>query len=249
MKHSSFSNRVLLVSKVVALTAVAMVGFGCADAVTFSRNAQSEGIGQFQQGDYVDASASFANAARQNPRDYLSYFYLGQSYQAMSEYQQAIGAYRSSLDVMPLTLKGNQDLATRYSAMDSLAQCIAKGGTASEEIAAREKKLSEKPSAGESVDDQWMLAKIYRYAGDADAAIEAYSKCVLVDPSRFAIAKEAGLYMYALGQNDRASYTLKKAYAVKTDDGQVNATLVKLGVVISTPKDLGAETHSLFWPA
>jgi tetratricopeptide (TPR) repeat protein len=229
MKHSSIPDGIFLVSKLVCLSSLALVGFGCADAVTFSRNSQSEGIGQYQDGDYVDASASFANATHQNPRDYLSYFYLGQSYQAMSSYQQALGAYRTCLDVMPMTPKGQQDLSVKYQAMDSLAQCIAKGGTSAEETLTMEKKVDAKTS---STDDRWMLAKIYRYSGDADAAIEAYSKCVLIDPKRFDIAKEAGLYEMALGQTDRASYTLKKAYAVKSDDDQVNSALRKLGVVV-----------------
>ncbi len=228
MKQSPPVRTLFITAKLLCLSSLALVGFGCADALTFSKNAQSEGITQFQAGDYVDASASFANAARQNPRDYKSYFYLGQSYQEMHSYQQALGAYRSCLDTMPLTIEGKQDLGVKYQALDSFAQCIAKGGTSAEETAAMEKKVAGKPS----VDDQWLLAKIYRYSGDADAAIEAYDKCVLVDPSRFAIAKEAGLYEYALGQNDRASSTLKKAYAVRPDDQLVNDTLRKLGVVV-----------------
>jgi tetratricopeptide (TPR) repeat protein len=196
--------------------------------MTFSRDAKHDGILLYQDADYVDASASFANAAKQNPRDYQCYFYLGASYQALGSYQQAIGAYRSCLDVIPLTMAGKKDLATQYKTLDSLALCIAKGGTCAQEIEAMEKKNAGKASA----DDQWLLAKVYRYSGDADAAIEAYSKAVLIDRQRFEIAKEGGLYEAALGQNDRASSTLKKAYAVNPDDDQVNDALRKLGVVV-----------------
>jgi tetratricopeptide (TPR) repeat protein len=200
---------------------------GCADSVTYSKNANREGMALYAQSDYVDASAALADAARQNPRDYNSFYYLGACYQAMGSNQQAISAYRSCLEVMPLTLAGKQDTQMKFRAMDSLAMAIAKSATCGEETAALESKC-----AGRAiVDDQWLLAKIYRYSGDADAAVESYSKAVLIDGSRFEIAKEAGLYEAVLGQNDRASITLKKAYTVNPNDDQVNDALHRLGVV------------------
>src|SRR6185295_12663575 len=63
--------------------------FGCADVITYSRDAQREGIKLYRQGDYADAAGAFRNALRQNPRDYQSYYYLGASYEAMTQYQQA----------------------------------------------------------------------------------------------------------------------------------------------------------------
>jgi tetratricopeptide (TPR) repeat protein len=210
------------------LCAVLIVGYGCGpEAFTYAKEAHKEGMDLYQEGDYVDASAAFANATRQNPRDYPSYFYLGASYQAMGSYQQSISAYRSCLDTMTLSLAGKQDTAMRYRAMDSLAMVIAKSATSADETAAMERKC-----AGRAlVDDQWLLAKIYRYSGDADAAVEAYDKAVLIDGSRFEIAKEAGLYEKVLGQNDRAALTLKRAYAVNQSDDQVNDALHQLGVV------------------
>ena len=128
---------------------------------------------------------------------------------------------------MPLTLAGKQDIAMKFRAMDSLAMVIAKSATSADETAIMEKKCAGKAS----VDDQWLLAKIYRYSGDADAAVEAYDKAVLIDGSRFEISKEAGLYEAALGQNDRAALTLKKAYVANQNDDQVNDALHRLGVV------------------
>jgi tetratricopeptide (TPR) repeat protein len=209
------------------LSSLLIAGFGCAEAITFSKDAHNEGMSLYQQGDYVDASAAFANAVRQNPRDYPSYFYLGASYQAEGSYQQSISAYRSCLDTMPLSLAGKQDTAMKYRAMDALAMVIAKSATSADETAELEKKCAGRAS----VNDQWLLAKIYRYSGDADAAVEAYDKAVLIDGSRFEITKEAGLYEAVLGQNDRASLTLKKAYVINPDDDQVNAALHRLGVV------------------
>ena len=213
----------------ITLSTLLLTEFGCAgsESLTYAKDASRQGMSLYQDGDYVDASAAFNSATRQNPRDYPSYYYLGACYQAMGSTQQAISAYRSCLNIMPMTLDGKRDLNLRYKTMDALAMMIAKSATCNEETASMEKKCAGKAS----VDDQWMLAKIYRYSGDADAAVEAYNKAVLVDPSRFEITKEAGLYEAVLGQNDRAAFTLKKAYAVRTDDAQVNAALRKLGIV------------------
>ena len=112
--------------------------------------------------------------------------------------------------------------------MDNLAQCIAKTKTGvADEVAAVRKRDAAQPNAG----DEWYLAKIYRYSLDPDSAIEAYTAAVLLDPSRFDIAKEAGLYEEGLGQNQKAATTLKAAYADNQDDEQVNAALRRLGVV------------------
>jgi tetratricopeptide (TPR) repeat protein len=224
------SNRTLIRIAIqgLLLSTVLIVGYGCGpEAFTYAKEAHKEGMDLYQEGDYVDASAAFANAVRQNPRDYNSYFYLGASYQAMGSYQQSISAYRSCLDTMTLTLEGKQDNAMKFRAMDSLAMVISKSATNADETTAMEKKCAGQPL----VDDQWLLAKIYRYSGDADAAVLAYDKAVLLDGSRFEISKEAGLYEKVLGQNDRAALTLKKAYAVNQTDDQVNDALHQLGVV------------------
>ncbi len=213
------------------LTAAALLAAaGCAgpEVFTYAKDARAQGLADYNTGDYVNAAAAFANATRQDPRDYQSFYYLGASHQATGDYQQAIGAYRSSLDVAPLTLAGKQDVGLHYRTRDGLAQCIAKSGTSSDEETTLEKQVAAHPD----VDDQWMLAKIYRYAGQADEAVEAYSKAVLLDPGRFDVTKEAGLYEEGLKQNDRAAFSLKKAYADNPNDDEVNAALRRLGVVV-----------------
>jgi tetratricopeptide (TPR) repeat protein len=219
-----------LTVQLALVSCILIAGVGCADTLTYAKNASHEGMDLYQQADYLDAAVAFQSATRQNPRDYMSFYYLGLCYQAMGSTQESISAYRSCMDVMPLTLAGKEDLGMHYKVMDLLAMAIAKSATCSQETTEMEAKC-----AGRAlVDDQWMLAKIYRYSGDADAAIESYNKAVLIDPTRFDIAKEAGLYEAALGQNDKAALTLKKAYAVKSDDDQVNDALHRLGVVTGT---------------
>ena len=229
-------------SLVRALAVLVMVAVtGCVgDALPYANNARAEGQSLYQKGDYVNAAAAFTNATRQDPRDYRSFYYLGSCYQATGDYQQAIGAYRSCEAIRPMTLAGRQDAATRYQVMDNLAQCLAKSRTGSaDEVADIERRSA---ADGPNVDDVWMTAKIHRYSGDADAAIETYTKATLLDPKRFDIAKEAGLYEEGLGQTKQAATTLKMAYAVNPNDEQVNAALRRLGVVLGPslrdPSDL-----------
>jgi tetratricopeptide (TPR) repeat protein len=232
MTHNSFIKSVRITAQSLLMGVVLVAGFGCAetDTVTFAKNANRDGMALYQDSNYLDASVAFKSATRQNPRDYNSFYYLGLCYHQLGSNQEEIAAFRACLDVMPLSLAGKQDTAMRYKAMDSLAMAIAKSATCGQETADMEAKCAGKAA----VDDQWMLAKIYRFSGDADAAIEAYNKAVLIDSTRFDIAKEAGLYEAALGQNDKAAATLKKAYAQKSDDDQVNDALHRLGVVTGT---------------
>ena len=238
MNLSTVKSTVNLAARSLLVSAILIGGYGCADSLTYARNANREGVALYNQAEYLDASVAFKSATRQDPRDYNSFFYLGACYQAIGSNQQAISAYRSCLDVMPMTLAGKQDIGMKYKTMDALAMSIAKSATVAQETTEMEAKCAGRAS----VEDQWMLAKVYRFSGDADAAVEAYNKAVLIDPTRFDVSKEAGLYEAALGQNDKAALTLKKAYAVKNDDDQVNDALHKLGVVTGT----GVREESIF---
>jgi tetratricopeptide (TPR) repeat protein len=228
---SFISKKYLVVGASAMLAGSLLIGVtGCGDALIYAKESSRQGMELYNQGDYGQAAVTFANATRQDPRDYRSYYYMGASYEANHAYQQAISAYKSCLDVMPLTLEGKNNVAFRNHTIDSLATAISKSATHSEEALALEQKANGKAS----VEDMWLLAKVYRYGGDADAAIDAYNKVVLVAPDNFTIAKEAGLYEADLGQNNRASFALKKAFAINPADQQVADALRRLGVVGSS---------------
>jgi tetratricopeptide (TPR) repeat protein len=226
---SRYTKTILLLAANAVIASSLLIGAtGCADALTYAKDANRDGMALYNEGNYTEATAAFANATRQDPRDYKSYYYMGASCEAEHQYQRAISAYRSCLDVMPLTLEGKNNVLFRYRAIDSLATAISKSESQHVETVALEQKCAGKAS----VEDQWMLAKVYRYTGDADAAIEAYNKAVRIDPEHFAIAKEAGLYEQGLGQTQAATYALKKAYAINPNDQQVSDALRRLGVVV-----------------
>ena len=240
---NSLSKYVLIAANAVIASSLLLGSAGgCADALTYAKDARRDGMSLYNEGNYTEATAAFANATRQDPRDYRSYYYLGASNEAEHQYQRAISAYHSCLDVMPLTLEGKNNVAFRNRAIDSLATAISKSESQHEETTSLEQKCAGKAN----VEDQWLLAKIYRYTGDADAAIEAYNKAVRIDPDNFTIAKEAGLYEQSLGQTQSATFALKKAYAINPNDQQVNDALRGQGVVVGPSLK---DSHDLAQPA
>jgi tetratricopeptide (TPR) repeat protein len=212
-----------------AVVAAALVagGAGCADVITNGKSSREEGIYQYDQAAYGEAAGAFANAVRQNPRDYRSHYYLGQSYEKMGQHQQAIHAYKSALDTQYTTLAGKEDVAFRPKVLDGLAGAIARGDTRDVELNFVEQNAKNSQSA----EQYWLLAKIYRNRGDADLALDAYNRAALIEPKNFYIQKDHGLYLEQLGQAKRAEPTLKKAYALNTEDADVNAALRRIGVV------------------
>src|SRR5256885_1995975 len=117
---------VLLAANAALATSLLVTGVGCADSLTYAKDARRDGMALYNEGNYTEAVGAFANATRQDPRDYKSYYYLGASYQAQHQYQQATSAYRSCLDVMPMTLDGKNDTQFRYRTIDALATAMAK---------------------------------------------------------------------------------------------------------------------------
>jgi tetratricopeptide (TPR) repeat protein len=211
----------------VALSGSLLAVTGCQESVTFADNSRKQGIKLYKDGQYADAAGSFQNAVRTDPRDYVSYYYMGVSYDAMKSYQQAIQAFRSCLDTMTMTMDGRRDKAFRMKTIDALAISIAKSDTRDIETTA----IRDRANGRETGEDFFILAKIHRYSGDADAAIESYNRATLIDRDSFAITKEYGLYLEQLGQAQKAEPLLRKAYQMDAKDEDVIAALRRIGVI------------------
>ena len=219
--HSSLSR-----FSIIAMLLLGLVG--CAGQEVISRNEdhRRQGIEQFNQQNYADAAGSFRSAARSDPRDYKSLFYLGASYERMNQYHQAVEAYKSSLDAQPRTLAGAEDEAGRLRTMDAMAGLVARADTRDQEL----NLIEQRAKTGQDPTDFFLLAKIYRHRGDADSAVDAYNRAVLKNPKDFAVTKEYGLYLAQL-RDQRAEKTLRKAYAMRSGDAEVASALRQLGVV------------------
>ncbi len=197
---------------------------GTSEMMTYSREARQKGLKQYAVRDYENAAGSFRSATRQDPRDYKSFYYLGACYDAIGSYQQAAQAYQASLKVMDVTLEGRSDKPFRAKTIDGLAIAVAKGHDRTAEIALPH-------PAKRPAEDAWLRAKVNRYTGDADAALEAYTQAALQDPADFYIAKDYGLYLEELGQSRPADAQLRRAYRMDPSDKDIAAALARIGTV------------------
>jgi tetratricopeptide (TPR) repeat protein len=209
---------------------IGAIGSGCSSSqemINHSPAQRAEGMRQYQDGNYADAAGSFRQAIRSDPRDYKSQFYLAQSYENLKQYQQAIQAYKASLDAQPRTLAGKEDNQQRLATIKALAACIAKSDTNNAET-----NLIEAAAKNSKQAQDWLLlANIHRNRGDADSALDAYNRAALSDPKDFDVVKEYALYLEQVGQQQQAAKQLKKAYSLNQNDDQVNNALRRLNVI------------------
>jgi tetratricopeptide (TPR) repeat protein len=201
------------------------VAAGCAEVTASSKHSREQGQKLYAEGSYVDAAGAFRNAVRKDPTDYRAYYGMGQSYDATKSYHQAIQAYQTGLDVQKRTAPGREDEAMRVKLIDAMAQTMAK---------AYDHTLQESGTPGrpETAENKYIQAKAFAYMGDADSAIDAYNKAVLMDKKDFAIAKDYGLYLEKMpGMKGDAARQLKRAYQLNNKDPEVVAALRRVGVV------------------
>ena len=62
------------------ITACAFVLAGCAEVVASSKHSREQGQKLYAQGEYTEAAGALRLAVRDDPTDYRSWFWLGQSY-------------------------------------------------------------------------------------------------------------------------------------------------------------------------
>ena len=225
--NSSISIQRVLAGATLA-AALCVGAAGCQqEIINRAPGARAEGLRAYEEGEYADAAGSFRQAIRSDPRDYRSQFYLGQSYENLKQYQQAIQAYKASLDAQPRTLAGKEDEEQRLATIKALAGVIAKSDSSNAET----NLIEQAAKNGKQSQDWLLLANVHRNRGDADSALDAYNRAALSDPKDFAIVKEYGLYLEQVGQQPRAAQQLKKAYALNANDEQVNNALRRLNIV------------------
>lgn len=217
----------LITSKILFVAVAMLVTTGCQEAINYSAQSREQGVKLYNQGQYADAAGAFRNAVRRDARDYKSFYFLGASYEQLKQYQQAIQAYKSSLDIAQRTLEGRADDVMRMRTTDSLASVIAKSDPQGAELNA----VDQRAQASQKARDFYLVARIHQFRLDPDSAIDAYNRAALIDQKDFYIAKEFGLYLVQLGQPQKAEQQLRRAYGLRPNDPQVNDALAQVGVV------------------
>lgn len=228
MPNPRFS--LVFAAKSLAVVAFCLALTGCSDILTYSQRNRDDGIEAYNQADYPKAAGAFRAALKQDPRDYMSHFYLGLSCLQIQNYQQAIVAFRSSLDTQNVTRAGAEDNSTRLKSLDGLAQAIVKADDSDTELDKVEQAARNSQGIPASR-EFYVLAKIHRYRMLPDMAVDYYNRACLNDPKNFDFAKEFGLYCEQLQQNAKATESLRRAYAMNSGDKEVIAALQRLGTV------------------
>jgi len=200
---------------------------GCSGLFTKYEDPQQVGLRLYQEKNYTEAAGAFRTAIRKEPRDYKSQYLLAVACDADGRFQESIEAYRASLDIMNITYDGQADTEFRLKVLDGLAKTVAKSDTHDTQLNVLEKKAKSTQKA----EDFFLLAKVFRFRGDGDMALENYQHAILLDNKNFPILKEYGLYLQQINQAPRATMTLSQAYRVNDKDAQVNGALRQLGVI------------------
>jgi Tfp pilus assembly protein PilF len=223
------------------LLGVGAAAGGCVDSITPAHDYRADGVKFYNDGNYNDAAGAFSTALSRYPADYTSQYYLGRTYEKLGALQKAIQCYRSSLETMPLTAEGKRETTLRADVFDALAHAIARSDGRAAEIDA----LAAKASKSQATDDYVLLARVYRYSGDVDSALDAYNRATLLDGRNFDLLKEHGLFLAQLQQSVKAQAVLTRAYKIKADDSEVNAALRAMGL---TPGPALKEPNELAQP-
>lgn len=204
---------------------------GCGNAVSNHAAARREGIDLFNQHRYPDAAGAFSTAVRENPRDTLSFYYLGECYDRTGENHLAIQSYRAALNAMPYTVHNARDKDFRATVIERLGAAIARSTTRETEI----NELEQRAAQSRSALDYFLLARIHASAGDADSAIDAYNRARLLDGKDFQIARSYGLWLERIGQTNAALPVLEQANQLNPQDAQVADALRRASVGTPIP--------------
>ena len=207
----------------IGLLAMVFGSIGCSDAMVNTLSSRNAGIKQYTDGEYAEATGTFRMVIRHNPSDYPSHYYLGASQFKMGSYEQAVEQYKTTLELMNVDMVGQEDYTFRKQVVDALANSL----IAAKVLDTQSIIVKNSPK----YENQLLIAKVNRGTGDPDAALEAYQQATLLAPKNADIAKEYGLYLAQLSQNDRAKKELRRAYAMNTKDDQVADALRRLGIV------------------
>lgn len=200
---------------------------GCGSVVTFSKVSREQGIADLNSGKYQEAEGAFADAIRQNPRDYQSHTYLGILYDRQKQYTNALAHFKTSLDVQRLSEAGQKDTAFRVKTLTAQADTLAKVPDNDASVNA----LEARAAASTTGEESYQLARIFAGRGDADSAVVAYNQAATQAPGQFYLVKAQGLYLIRQGLKAPAEAALRRAYRLNDTDAEVNTALRGLGVI------------------
>jgi len=196
---------------------------GCTEVMTNTRVDREHAIKMYNDGNYADAAGALREGVRHNPADLQTHYYLALSLDRLGAFDEAIQQYRTTLKLMENSLEGRDSPEMRKRVLEQLADCVTKAHDSDPSTAMLHD--------GTTAEDQYLRAKIESKLGDADAALEAYRRSLLLDNQQQEVRRDYGLYLAQLGQTDQARTELKRAYSMNPNDVKTAAGLRKVGIV------------------
>jgi tetratricopeptide (TPR) repeat protein len=202
---------------------------GCAEPLTFSHDFKREGLAQYNRGEYIDAGGSFKAAARQDPTDYQTQYYLGLTAEKTGQFHSAVEAYKLCLKLRTQTPAGRFDIAMRDRVTSRMAALIAHSDDPTPEI----NEIAVVAARDKDSEEYRLLARIYALRGDPDSAVDSYRRAFSYGDGDANLAREYAFYLLKIDQVSEGTRVLKIAWRLDPSDRQVARTLKELGVTDS----------------
>ena len=155
-------------------------GAGGASQDAFAKLSQEfqRGRDMFLKKDFTMAAVAFRQAAEMDPDEHVIHAFLGDTYQQMRKYDEAVGSYRNALAALAKK-KPNPNSEVVY--RRRMAAALAMGGKDTEAYAAVEKVAELAPK--KLSDSYFRIAAAFVRTGRSTEAVEAFRKSLQADPN------------------------------------------------------------------
>jgi tetratricopeptide (TPR) repeat protein len=155
------------------------------------------GMREYNKGDFQDAFQAFSRAVFEDPKDYRSYFFLGQTHEQLRDPEKAILAYKKALEVRMHYLPAHEALGLVFYKQKNYKEA---------EINLREaEKLNSK-----SAEVYYTLGEIEQRNDACEKAITAYEQALKLNPD----------YVAALNGLKVAQFTCRQKQRQKEQESQ-----------------------------
>ncbi len=127
------------------------------------------GMAELKKGDLEDALLALQKAVEEDPRDYRSFFFIGQIYEKLEEPQMALEAYERSIGIRSGYLPSREAAGLIYFRKKRFSEA--------------EVHLREAGTLGSlSAEIYYCLGEVGQRKGSCEAARQAYEKALKIDP-------------------------------------------------------------------